>query len=232
MTRLGLGVGLGRQKFSQRGSVPEPVFSLNASVGVSTSGFNVTAWADQSGSNDLDTVVGTPQLIPDALNGESYISFDSAYLRRATFSGLPSTSAARTMMATIRYRSNGWGGFAYGNSGTGQTSGLAISLDGDLAAQFWAQDLESTVKGQPQGWFVQTFTYDGEDVQLYLNDSVIISGARTLNTNGSGSIVVGAEIDLTPFVAMDVAEARVWDRPLTPLQVQARVSGLRSKYGI
>jgi hypothetical protein len=49
---------------------------LKADAGVTLSGSNVTAWADQSGNGNNATASGTPTLVANSLNGKSGISLD------------------------------------------------------------------------------------------------------------------------------------------------------------
>lgn len=206
----------------------------DAAQGVTTIGSDVINWGDQATGNDLDVVVGTPQLVPAGVNGKPYISFDGAYLRRASFSGLPTGNSARSMFAALRYRSSAFGGVAYGSANTNQACGLVVDSSGELRFQLWGTDVRSNETGTGVGWIIQHVDFNvGGSGALYVNDVKAENFLReNINTDPLGEIVFGAEIDLAPTVDMDVAEVLIYDRQLSGTERSAVVGYLQSKYGL
>lgn len=79
MPRLSLGLGVQTiRRVGGGAAIPQSGLSLwlKADAGVTTSGSNVTAWADQSGNGKNATASGTPTLVANSLNGKSGISLD------------------------------------------------------------------------------------------------------------------------------------------------------------
>ena len=79
MPKLGLGLSL-PQTLAAGGFTPKKLSGLSlwlkADAGVTLSGSNVTAWADQSGNGNNATASGTPTLVANSLNSKSGISLD------------------------------------------------------------------------------------------------------------------------------------------------------------
>ncbi|MFW7413411.1 PQQ-dependent sugar dehydrogenase [Demequina sp. SO4-18] len=191
----------------------------------------VTAWSDMSGhGNDLTAVGGpTRTTTPSGMPAVSFDGVDDALIRDGSLHEIPRGDAARTVFVVTQYRSNGWGGFSWGAPYCGMTFGTTVSSDGDLAIQGWCGDHDSNVDGNGAGWLVQSVVYDSTTFTHYANGTEIDSGTHSFNTSGD-RMILGAEIDGTPYIDMDIAAALVFDRALTTAEHQAVISYLQAKY--
>ena len=209
------------------------VMRLEADQGVSATEGYVTGWNDLSGSgNHLTQVTGNPRWLANALNGHAVVDFDGAgdELRRATnLTGLPAGSADRTLLLVVNYRGTGYGGFTYGQSACNQTFGLAVTPSGNLMVQGWCNDYPSTTPGTGAGWMVQAVVVSGGAITHYKDGTVIGTAQKNFNTV-LNRIVLGAEIDGTPQVNMQVAAAYIYDRALTSTEIASAQAQLRSDY--
>lgn len=144
---------------------------------------------------------------------------------------------------------HGWGGFAYGASplpnvnsdgyqATGFISGSVIGLvstqnnllqekaEQTLAVQGWGSGMDFPFTNAAVGdkWFTQSVVLEqsgnGVTFRHYLNGELIGTKSPAYNT-GRGLIVVGGEIDLSPFQSMDLCEVLVYDRVLSDEERQA-----------
>ncbi|EDX84980.1 FG-GAP repeat domain protein [Synechococcus sp. PCC 7335] len=214
------------------------VLNLNADAGVSvdTNGV-VSGWADQSEfGNDLISA-GDPSLLVDALNGRNVIEFDGVgdkLSRTLELNGLPGGNAERTVFLVAKYDGTGYGGAAYGDSSKNQTFGAVVDPNGNLMAQGWGgrNDFSSGELGTGTGWLLQGIVHDGTTVSQYRDGNLIDSRNHTYNTdvvNGEG-LVIGAEIDSTPNVNMDVATLLIYDRSLSTNERQQVETYLQEKY--
>ncbi|WP_159451396.1 PQQ-dependent sugar dehydrogenase [Demequina sp. NBRC 110054] len=194
----------------------------------------VGGWLDQSGrGNDLDVPEGDPtQGEVTTPTGQNAISFDGdgdSLQRITSLNGMPSGNAARTVLTVVNYESNGWGGFSWGASYCGETFGTTVSADGDLAVQGWCTDADSNVDGNGAGWLVQSAVYGSGELTQYKDGVEISSSSRTYDT-ATDKIVLGAEIDGSPYVDMDVAAVLVFNRVLSSSELAQANTYLSQKY--
>jgi hypothetical protein len=210
------------------------VLHLEADSGVTESGGTVVFWDDQSPSANHLSAAGDPMLVQAALNGNPVLSFDGGgdrLERLSAIAGLPAGAGDRSVFLVVNYFSTGIGGFSYGERGCNKTFGVIVDPAGDLMLQGWctAYDHHSTVAGSGAGWLTQAVILESNQWIHYADGLVIDSGTQAFNTAVS-RIVVGAEIDNSPHVDMDMAAILVYDRALSEserLQVEA---ALASKY--
>jgi len=213
------------------------VTHLEADSGVSTSGSTVTSWADQSVmANDL-TATGNPQLINSALNGNPVIDFDGSgdkLERVLNLNGLPAGNSDRTVYLVTNYRGRGYGGFAYGR-GVGppyscnEVFGLIVAPNGNLMAQGWCNDFDSGDSGTGQGWLIQSAIHSSSQLIHYRDGVQIDSRSHAYNTVNQ-NLVVGAELDSSPYLDMQVAAILIYDRALSGLENQQVIDYLNAKY--
>ncbi|SMF13427.1 Glucose/arabinose dehydrogenase, beta-propeller fold [Alteromonadaceae bacterium Bs31] len=216
--------------------VPASGLVLQLEAGsIEASGGTVTSWTDMSGQgNNLDEVAGNPQLIANGLNGQAIVDFDGSgdeLSRSAAISGLPSGGADRTVVMVANYRGVGYGGFAYGTPACNQTFGLAVTPGSELLVQGWCSDYKSGVTGTGAGWLVQTAVVDGGTMSQYINGGVVSTVSHNYDTL-VGSIVLGAEIDKSPAVDMQVAAVYVYDRALSAEELVDLHAYLQVNYGL
>ena len=106
MARYGYGMSVSGSRTRVVASASTPVIPqsglslwLKADTGVTLSGANVTAWADQSGSENNATAVGTPSL--STVSGKTFMNFAGGY-----FSGNELlTDQEVTIMCVARFSS-------------------------------------------------------------------------------------------------------------------------------
>jgi PKD repeat protein len=200
----------------------------------------VTGWQDSSGEGNHLTAFGAPTVTTAALNGRDIVTFDGAddHLERtAALSGLPLGASDRSVFQVVRYRSNGFGGWAYGSLLCDQAFGLVVDPVGNLALQGWCTDFPAPAAGNGAGWLVQSAVLGpggtGRSFRHFKNGDLIGSGTHPspagFNTGGA-RLVLGAELDRSPHIQMDVAAVLVYDRALNELERQEVESYLEEKY--
>ena len=211
------------------------VVHLESDLNVTTNGGNVGGWLDQSGNGNDLTAGGDPQLVAAATpSGQPAIVFDGSgdYLARvASLNNLPAGGADRSMFVVARYRSNGYGGIAYGPSAPscGRVFGLIVDNTGDLAVQRWCGDYKTSVPGNGAGWLLQTAVLDGASLIQYKDGELIGSSSASFDTV-LDRFAIGEEIDGSPDLAMDVAAVLVYDRALSAVERAGVEAYLQQKY--
>jgi hypothetical protein len=209
------------------------VLHLEADTGVQLNGSTVTGWNDTSGNNNHLTAAGNPTigLTP---SGASAVTFDGTgdlMSRVGGVTGLPTGNTNRTVFVVTKYNGNGYGGFAWGKAATNQTFGTIVNPTGQLMIQGWgtANDFSSGQPGTGQGWLIQSAVVQNNQLQHYRNGTLIDTRTKSYNTLAD-RIVLGAEIDNSPQVAMNVAAVLVYNRALTPTEQQQIQTYLTTKY--
>ena len=102
--------------------------------------------------------------------------------------------------------------------------GLIVAPNGNLMIQGWgnANDFDSGVAGTSTGWMIQSAVAGSGAMTHYRDivgeDSMMIDMQSPTYATNATSIVVGAEIDGTPFMDMDVAAIMIYDRGLTDVE--------------
>lgn len=220
------------------------VLRLESELGVSVDGTGaVTSWLDLTGSgNTLDppTPTATPQLVNAGPRGLDYLSFDGLddRLERAFASGLPAGSSDRSVFLVARYRDQGFGGFGWGTPAAdcavdgNRVFALAVDGPGRLAVQGWCMenDFSSPIFGTGGGWLSQSVVVSANTLLHYRDGFAIDRQSHAFATDAGGKIVLGAEIDGHPSLAMDVAAVLVYDRALGTVERHAVESYLHGKY--
>ncbi|MEM6253280.1 MAG: Ig-like domain-containing protein, partial [Cyanobacteria bacterium P01_D01_bin.156] len=210
------------------------VLQLDADSGVTTNGSQVASWADQSGAGNDLTALGDPNLIIGALNGHNVIDLDGngdALQRLTDISGLPEGNSDRTVFFVANYRSVGNGGFSYGRDRRGEAFGVVVDENGNLGVQGWsnASDQITSESGTNQGWLLQTAKLEAGTLTQYKDGTLIDTSTADYNTT-LDQILLGSEIDGSPYVDMSVASVLVFDRALTATEQQQIEAYLQSKY--
>ncbi|MEM9483918.1 MAG: DUF4347 domain-containing protein, partial [Cyanobacteria bacterium P01_F01_bin.116] len=212
------------------------VLNLDADFGITTDGSGVvTGWEDQTGSGNILTGLGDPQLITNRINGNNVIEFDNVDDQLSLTSGLsslPAGSADRTvfLVATYDNDAEGTGGFSYGAPEDNNTFGL-VTIDGSLGIQGWrpTNDFRSQEDARGAGWLTQSVVLENNSFNHYKNGTLIDSQTHVFATD-SQQLVIGAEIDGSPAVGMEVAEVLVYDRALSDSERQAVENYLQQEY--
>ena len=249
MPRLSL--GLGAQNIRKVGGFSPSNLSglslwLKSDTGVTTSGSNVTAWADQSGTGKNMTASGgdQPTFIASELNGKPVIDFATSKYLTASFSAINFTQ--QTVFVVFKFVSANLSNFARPFSQSNidyedsQTPGNLLPLlrnDGtDYMWCFSAND--SFLVGSPtsnNAWYISTTKTNGTNGSFSLNATNEQAFTTTFNPSITNMQVGGA---LTtgggmgdPFNSK-LAEVIVYDRNLTAPESQQVQTYLANKYAI
>ena len=214
------------------------VARFESDFGILGTGDLVTGWTDQSGTGNDMTTIGDPRLVQNVLGDGDIpaVVFDGEtdrLERIANITGLPAGSNPRSMYLLVKYESPGFGGFAYGEALSNQTFGLVADAtpSGKLTVQGWGQgnDFTTIQDGVDEGWQVQSAVFDGNILRHYENGTLIDIRNHEYNTVVN-RMVLAAEIDGSPSVAMQVGAVLIYDRELTTIEQQQVQNYLQLKY--
>jgi hypothetical protein len=243
-----LSIGLGQ---SQAGPVTGGLVQwLRADAGVTTDAFgNVSAWADQSGQGhdaSQATLGAQPLLVANALNGNPVIRFD-AFGQFMSVAGQVLTSQQFTIMAVVNdSRSTVDASFreVYSNwSGTNTITSvfLGTTNNNPVRARFTDDMGGGTdplhnqtgvgVISNPATHFIFTGVSGASDATIYQNTNLIANKGSPLNPRDlTGTYHIGTQGSAGEFWQGDMAEILVYDRELSPTELQQNWSYLDQKY--
>lgn len=225
-------------------SLPTPDFPVTNGLqlllndqGIVSTNSVVEEWTDQSGAGN--TVVpdqnGTPALTttPTGAPSVRFDGQDDALVIDSSLSGFPTGSSDRTLMAVVKYNSTpstGTGGVTYGSHSCNKAFGLNISKSGTYQLQGWcgAYDFPTDVSVGPN-YAIQTVTLASDQYRHYVNDNQIDSGINSFNTT-SDTFVIGAELEFSPYIDMEVAAVALFDRAISNTERDDIESHWESKY--
>lgn len=212
------------------------VLHLETDAGLVATGSTLNFWDDQSPAGNHLVAAGGPTVLPGALNGHPVVRFDGVddKCERTTTLGIvgpPTGNGDRTVFLLARYLGTGPGGFSYGRILCNQAFGLIVLPDGTLMVSGLCSpnDFGSLAVATGGPWLVQSAVLESGTLRHYRNLELLGQVTHAFNTT-QHRIVLGAEIDSSPLVEMDVAAALIYDRALTPTEHQAVLDYLNAKY--
>ncbi|MEQ8604225.1 MAG: LamG-like jellyroll fold domain-containing protein [Marivibrio sp.] len=179
-------------------------------------GLNDGAVADRSANSNAALAQHGPA--PDP--GSAYLSFDGVddvIDLPSSATGIRTGTGAFTWEGWVRADVSDVGGeptlMMIGGPATGQRGNLRIDSDGNLSFVSYNQEnLEATSADSVAtgAWTHVAVTYDGSQVQLYV-DGVASGAAQTVGLDiTGGDATIGAAVDNAKYFEGDLAEFRVW----------------------
>jgi len=204
---------------------------LKADAGVTLSGADVTAWADQSGNGNNAGALGTPSL--STINGKTFMNFAGGY-----FAGNELiTSPYVTIMCVARYTGATTIGMMFEQFGGNEYDNLAFyrGFNGGASFEFRmfnGEDLTSDGAAANNQTYLFGATVNGESGALFLNgieeaDDVV--GEQAPEGEYYLGYWVGGSQTTTQ---LRMAEIVVYDRVLTGAEQGQVEDYLNTKYEI
>ncbi len=217
------------------------VTSLESDAGVALGvGTDVVGWLDSSGrGNDLQTVVGNPQLAMLATPaGQPAIRFDGDdSLARLDaidmLNGLPAGAADRSMFLVTRYNASAhYAGAIFGNAAANEAFGLTVNGSGGLLTVSdggAGSGFVSTEPGTGEGWLVQSVLLSADALRQFRDGKLIDTSFHTFDTM-LDRLVLAEDIGGLGFADMDIAAVLIYDRALNDQDRQQVEAYLYGKY--
>jgi len=206
---------------------------LKADAGVTASGSNVTAWADQSGNGNNATAYSNPQLVASALNSKPVISFDGT-TSYASFPISLSAETSRTIFIVGKYN----------NLSRGQEGLIALGFGESFDLGYVFREAETG----------NTYYYTPGQIAAPTLTSVANYHIATINHISGGSSAMGingtfgntGEISLSQinqgliakrnndgeYGSVNIAEIIIYNRELNSTEQGQVQSYLNTKYAI
>jgi hypothetical protein len=81
-------------------------------------------------------------------------------------------------------------------------------------------------------WNMYACSWDGTNINAYLNGSLINFGAKTgpLNTNDTGIMEIGRDEGLGRYLNGNIAQVSIYNRALTASEIQQNYNALKSRF--
>lgn len=211
------------------------VLHLEVDSGVMATGIDVTGWLDQSPQGNDLVASNVPIILPAELGGFDVIHFDgnNDHLERTPpLNGFPSGNADRTVIMLVRYLSSGTGGFGWGTNFCNEAFQIiAFPPDGNLMLAGWcgANSFPTATPGFGAGWILHSARLQSDNYTHYRDGTVIDSGTHVFATT-TAFMALGAEVNGSSHVEMDVAAVLVYDRALSDVERAQSEDYLSLKY--
>lgn len=225
------------------GAAPIPVLSLDAHVGVTTSGGFVTSWADQSGAGHHATqgLGNAPLYVANGLNGHPTIRFNGSN-QFLNVAGQVLTSQQFTILAVVRdTRAAGDGTFrevfSNWNGGSGNTFTsvfFGTTNASPVAVRFTDDYINVGPVANPATPFLLTGESTATNALVYQNFTLLGAKGLALSPrNLTTPYVIGQQGSLGgEFWQGDIAALVVYDQALTPAELLAAQTQLGSRFGL
>jgi hypothetical protein len=83
-------------------------------------------------------------------------------------------------------------------------------------------------------WNMYACSWDGTNINAYLNGTLINSGVKTgpLNTSDTGVLEIGKDDTLARYLDGNIAQASIYNRALTAAEIQQNYNALATRYGL
>jgi hypothetical protein len=196
-----------------------------------------TTWFDRSGNGNNGTLVGGPTY--SSTNGGAII-LDGVddYVKNDTPT-LPTGNVTATICAWIYILSvsGTWQGIAgWGEPNTGQSALLDLN-SGNLAFSTWGQpggnDLISTYNVPLNTWKYVVGTIDNRNIKLYGDGVNVLDSTITLTPSVTSTKLRLATTDYPGrLLNTRIAQAHIYNRALTLLEIKQNFNATRGRYGI
>jgi len=241
MPKIGYGYALYTGNASRSQFLPDEFSGLSlwlkADAGVSLSGSNVTAWADQSGNGNNATMFNNPQLTTNELNSKPVISFDGS----TNYGSFPVSlgTSSKTIFIVGKYN----------NTERAQEGFIALENNGTFDLGYVFRDAYS----QQTNYYFNDGTYGqaaaptftsvanyhiatvnhslGSDSTMGIN-GVLGSGSAVGVAPVSGGVIAIRNLSFDDYASIKIAEIIIYNRALTTAECQRVETYLASKYAI
>lgn len=220
-----------------------PYAWYRAGLGITKDGSNgVINWATQtaSGSN-LSMVIGTPveSTVPRSDGGTTaVVTFNGSSALWASSANWGSLGGDRTVVMRARLHGSG-GGFLFdGSTGSGKTRAQIRNGNWQVGVQaagsaFSAADPE-TASATAHSWQTHIFQYDeigNNTVVTHWIDGTEVGSHSVAANAGLNGLIMGSNGAGSAFLAVDVAEAIVYDRLLNATERDNTEAWLNAQWG-
>jgi hypothetical protein len=249
MPRLSLGLGVQTIRKVEGGSaIPQSGLSLwlKADAGVTLSGSNVTAWADQSGNGrHASSVDADPTYNSSDLNGKPTISLSSLAVgdnQSLVLNGNPMGASGTTAFAVVYVEDvcnsendNGpiFGDFGIAASSSHYPYGANCSVYDGFASESRKGPLTPPVT-ITNSWSLYSVVSTSNDWRNYVNGALMHSDNANVYSNSPYStyLYIGTSGAFGYTLKGKIAEAITYNRVLTTIERQQVQAYLNTKYAI
>jgi hypothetical protein len=208
---------------------------LNAELGVTTDGDDVTAWADQSGNSNNPSLdlygTGNPQYKPSEINGHACVYFNNT--KCFVGEGINLSEWTVIHASKLYYDEDGIGRIFCNTRIFGDNQNILVGSWQNYSNRMFAEGWTYQGTSQDYVWKINTGTCSTADQQssFYQNGALLGSHAFSAPLNDYG--IGGMWVQDNPERSIsDIAEVIIYNRVLTTQERQGVESYLNLKYAI
>jgi hypothetical protein len=192
--------------------------------------FNGNTTDESSNTNDGN--VNGATLTNDRFgNNNAAYSFNGSnnYISMPTMNNIPMGNSARTLSVWMNPSSlsNQWTLTAIGYGSPSTNNAFMVGLGNNIiAVQGWVSDYSSPLIYTVGQWLHAVCTYDGTNIQIYVDGVLIGTGTNSLwNTNGTEFYFGARPSQGNSFFPGQLDDIGIWNRVLTQQEITALYNG-------
>jgi hypothetical protein len=210
---------------------------FKADAGVTATGLNVTAWADQSGNGNNATAYNNPQLITNALNSKPVISFNGS----TSYASFPISLAGntpRTIFIVGKYNDinrQQEGFIALGFSGSWDRGYVFREAETENTYYYTPGQIAAPTSTSVANYHIATikhFPLGSDDSTMGINGSFGTGGQIILSEINQGLIASRGVLDLEEYASVNIAEIIIYNKGLSLTELDQVQKYLNYKYAI
>jgi len=196
-----------------------------------------TTWSDLSGTGNNGVFASEPTRSSD---GGGSIQFDGGrYGNYADFSNTVDIDSTTTYQFWIKWSGDDYYQAVMGNEAVRDTDEYGFGIRRRLNGDYWISpragrtQFADATPTNTSTWHMVTATLNGTQARIYQNGQLLVSNENALPITSTQNFNIGriAHIDDRGFRG-NIAEVRVYDRALTPTEVQHNFNATRDRYGV
>jgi len=182
--------------------------------------------SDSSGNANNGAVTGATLTTDRFGHSNSAYSFNgsSNYISMASVAHLPVGSAPRTiscwMYVTAYPGAWTYNAVSYGTGSNNEAYMFGTNTDTTIVVQGWTNGYAGIYKYPLNQWFFAACTYDGTNILIYANGTLIYSTTNTFNTIAGSSFTFGTRFDLANgYFTGKLDDIGIWNRALSQCEI-------------
>jgi|GEM_PF-2939237 len=233
---LAINIALNSSTMSGEAALPASssiVFEMASDYGV-TGASPISSWVSKTGSasftpyNSANPILDTS----NAVNGYAPARFTNDTMRSSAVLGMPVAANPRSIMCLVNPNAKTGRNYLWAY---GTTQQLSVLLgDSYLSFEAWGSIYPSNTSATLSSYQLLTLTYDGTQVKLYKNSSLILTYIIALAATAETVFAIGGRQNYADGYATDASYLSLtgWNTCLSAAQIAEAITYFNTKYAL
>lgn len=198
-----------------------------------------TVWKDLSGNGNDGTLVNSPELLNNGFrfsNDSSWIAGGFSYIENSSTLSDISTFTLSFCIYSLGTQSNN-GASVFHKATEGSLGFVCEPINNSIRVNYWNGSAWSwssnTVSLEHNEFIIYDYVYTGTDLIVYKNSQEVLNNPVTIVWDATNIVRVGRRRGhLQHHLYGSIFYERLYNRALTPEEIQQNFDALRGRYGI